>query len=250
MAGFINPFLMGWGLYYRRRLVFLVGAAGQVYLYSTAGMKSILLSVIIIPIFYYLIRDKIVPFGLKVVWGLVSLYLVLIGIAILRGEEISEPSFLLMSIIFMRTFGFPGMLTGLYHDFFQDFPRTYFSHVHGIDWFLDYPYQNSLGIEVGSYYSRNPDLNANAHFWATDGIAGFGLPGIILVSLFCAIIFWVLDSVADRHNPLFASLVVSFAAINLSNTSLFTSLLSGGLGFVMILLYLLPRNIVVFNRNN
>ncbi len=243
MASVINPFLMGWGLYYRRRLVFLIGAAGQVLLYSTAGMKSILLSVMIIPLFYFLIRDKILPFGLKFVWGLVSLYLLLIGVATLMGEEISEPSFLLLSLVFMRTFGFPGMATGLYHDFFQDFPRTYLSHVNGINWFLDYPYESSIGIEIGSYYSGNPELNANAHFWATDGIAGFGLLGILFVSLFCAIVFWVLDSVADRHNPLFASLVVSFVAINLSNSSLFTSLLSGGFGFLIISLYLLPQNI-------
>ena len=115
------------------------------------------------------------------------------------------------------------------------------SHVHGFNWFIHYPYSNPLGIEVGTYYSGDPTYDASAHFWATDGLAGLGLPGILLVSAFCALIFWMLDSVAQKHDPRFATLAISYAAYNIANGSLFTALLSGGLGLLMVFLYLVPR---------
>jgi ABC-type uncharacterized transport system permease subunit len=94
---------------------------------------------------------------------------------------------------------------------------------------------------VGSFYSGDPTLDANAHFWATDGLAAWGLWGILLVSVVCALVFWVLDSTAKGHDLRFTALVVTFEALNLANVSLFTSLLSGGLGLLMIFLYFAPR---------
>src|SRR5438046_10196153 len=82
-------------------------------------------------------------------------------------------------------------------------------------------------------------LNATAHLWATDGIAGLGLPGVLLMSVFCALVFWLLDSVANRHDPRFTALATTYAAYNIANISFFTSLLSGGLMLLIILLYLL-----------
>ena len=68
------------------------------------------------------------------------------------------------------------------------------------------------------------DLDDVGHFWAYDGIAAWGLPGILVISVVCALVFWLLDSAAQRHDPRFAGLVTCYAAYNLANISLFTSL--------------------------
>jgi hypothetical protein len=58
----------------------------------------------------------------------------------------------------------------------------------------------------------------------------------------CALVFWVLDSTAKGHDLRLTALTVSFAALNLANISLFTSLLSGGLGLLIVSLYFAPRH--------
>jgi len=52
----------------------------------------------------------------------------------------------------------------------------------------------------------------------------------------------LLDSAAQRQNPRLATLVVCYVAFNLSNISIFTSLLSGGLGLLILLLHLMPTS--------
>src|SRR5439155_25815507 len=92
-------------------------------------------------------------------------------------------------------------------------------------------------------YSGTRDLDSTAHFWATDGLAALGLPGILLISVFCALLLWAIDSVAEKHDPKLVALLISFAAFNLANISIFTSLLSGGLALLMLLLYLMPKEV-------
>src|SRR4029079_15894664 len=131
---------------------------------------------------------------------------------------------------------------GQYFDFFSNNPETHYSHIKGVNWFVHYPYANTPGIEVGSFYSGDPTLDSTAHFWAADGLAAWGLAGVLLISVLCALVFWLLDSAAQRQNPRLATLVVCYVAFNLSNISIFTSLLSCGLGLLILLLHLMPTS--------
>jgi hypothetical protein len=237
LSGLINPFLMSWGLTYKNKYVLAAGALGQVLLYSTAGSKGVLMSGIFIFIFYIILKFKRPLFGLWLTWGCALLLLMLNLINIAAGSVL-----VISTLVFMRTFGMTGLLSGLYFDFFQSHPLTYFSHVNIISKLVDYPYQHDIGHELGYYYFNKYELNANAHFWVTDGIAGGGLLGVLIVSILCAGVFWLLDSAARGHNIMFVTLLVSYSAINLGNTSLFITLNSGGLGFSIILLYLLQRD--------
>jgi hypothetical protein len=240
LSGAINPFLMAWGLYQKRKLVFLAGALGQLLVYASLGTKGSIVSVLFIPALYLVLRGDRRRFGVKLAWVVVAILLSLAVWTRLTGSQPGPVLSILLFVLFMRTFSMNGLLTAQYYDFFGRFPQTHYSHVTGVNWFLRYPYSNPLGIEVGSFYSGDPRLDASAHFWATDGLAAYGLIGLILISIFCAFVFWVLDSVAKRHDPRFAALVISYGAFNLANISIFTSLLSGGLGLLILFLYLMP----------
>ena len=240
LSGALVPFLMTWAISRRKYLWVLLGAATQMMLYSTAGLKSILLSVAMIPLIYAMVSWRRIPFGLQVTGLTVFGFIILNGANLMQGD-LSPAHLMLSALVFMRTFGISGLSTAQYHDFFLDHPQTYYSHINGISLLVDYPYERALGREVGYFYSGNLDLNSNAHLWCTDGLAAWGIPGIIVISVLCAMTFWLLDSVAQDQPINFSATAVTFAALNLSNASLFTSLLSGGLILIFLMLFLMPR---------
>lgn len=240
LTGAINPFLMGYGLFRKRTWLFLAGAAGQVLVYAIGGTKGSLLSIFFIAAIAFLFKVGRIALGLKIVFS----SLALLGLACLAHIASNyDPGPVLtiaLFVVLMRTLSMGGLLTAQYFDFFQHNPLTYFSHIKGVNWIHAYPYQYPLGEEIGLAYAGTTNLDASAHFWATDGIGGLGLPGILLVSVLCALVFWILDSASQRHDPRLTALVTTYAAYNIANISIFTSLLSGGLILLMVLLYLMP----------
>jgi O-antigen polymerase len=240
LSGAVDPFLMGYGLCQQRKSVFLLGALGQLLVYASLGTKGSIASVIFIPALYFVLRRGPRQFVVKLTWGVVALLVALCLLTYVAGADPGTIESVILFIVFMRTFGSPGLLTAQYYYFFSQNPQTHYSHITGVNWFLHYPYSNPLGVVVGSYFSGDPTLDATAHFWAMDGLAAYGLTGVILVSVLCAFVFWMLDSAAKRHDSRFPALVVSYVAYNIANISLFTTLLSGGLGLLILLLYFAP----------
>jgi hypothetical protein len=240
LTGAINPFLMGFGLYYRRRWLLLIGILGQLLVYSALGTKGSILSIVFIPGVYTVLRVGRSPFGLKVTFGFLA---VLAGLCLSLVAVDYDPSpihFVVLFVILMRTLPMGGLVTAWYYNFFQQNPYTYYSHVTGVNWFVHYPYANFIGLEVGSFYQSGSDLDATAHFWATDGLEAMGLSGVLLISVFCGLIFWILDSAAKRHDPRLAALIGTYAAYNFANISIFTTLFSGGLALLIVFFYMLP----------
>ena len=236
--GAVYPFLIAWGLYYRKKLFFLLGSLGQVLVYSCFGTKASLLSIVFITGLYYLLRLGRGPFSLKLVWAVAGLFFVLCAIFMVEGEEPDLVTVLLMFLVMFRSFGLSGLLTGQYYYFFQHNPHTYFSHLKVVNWFVHYPYHYPLGTEIGYYY-YGALIDTTAHFWATDGLATLGLPGILLASAACAFLFWIIDSATARHDARLVGLVTFYAIYSLANLSLFTTFLSGGLGLLVLFLYVL-----------
>jgi hypothetical protein len=236
--GAIYPFLIAWGLYYRKRLLFLLGSLGQVLVYSCFGTKASLLSIVFISGLYCLLRFGRGPFSLKLVWMVVGIFFALCATFVLEAQEPDLLATLLMFLVMCRSFGLSGLLTGQYYYFFQQNPHTYFAHLKVVNWFVNYPYHYPLGTEIGYYY-YGALVDTTAHFWATDGIAALGLFGILFASAVCAFVFWIVDSATARHDPGLAGLVTFYATYSLANLSLFTTFLSGGLGLLILLLYIL-----------
>lgn len=242
MTGAFNPFLMGCGLYYRRRWLFLVGVLGQIFVFSVLGTKGSILSVLFVPAVYAILRIGKIPFGLKITYACLALLAGSCLVYFLVGDEPGPILFVVFFVILMRTLPMGGIVTAWYYNFFQQNPLTYYSHVTGVNWFVHYPYANFIGMEVGSFYQTGSDLDATAHFWAMDGLEALGLPGVLVISVFCALVFWTLDSASQRHDPRLAALVITYATYNLANISMFTSLFSGGMILLMLFLYMLqPR---------
>jgi hypothetical protein len=246
LTGAFNPFLMGCGLFYRRRRLFLAGVLGQLLVYSVGGTKGSILSIAFISGFYFLFRAGRHPFALKLVYGTLALVGGLCGSYVLAGYDPVplQWHWLAMFVVLVRTFSLNGLMTAWYYNFFQSNPHTFYSHVRGVSWFVHFPYERTAALEIGSVYMGGNDADPTAHFWAIDGIGAIGLPGVLLISAFCGLVFWALDSAAQKHDPRLVALVTCYAAYNFANISIFTSLYSGGLAILILALYLMPAEAI------
>jgi hypothetical protein len=82
-------------------------------------------------------------------------------------------------------------------------------------------------------------MESNANLWA-DGFSNFGYAGLLVASLLFAIVLWLYDSMAVGSDRRFAALAIGLPAFALANTGLLTALLTNGIGFAMVLIYLMP----------
>lgn len=238
LARILNPLILCWGLRYGNRSCIVLSILDQLMLFTTAGDKFVVLSPALALITYWIVRTRNNNIGAKIVWGAAASICFLLALYLVQPKN----SIIVMavSVVLMRGIIIPGFLTALYSDFFDNHPFTFYSHVHGINQLITYPYPEELGKVLGFYYFKPSTVNLNAHFWATDGIAAAGLFGIIAVSIVCCLLFWAIDSATGEHDIAFASAYVSFSAATLANVSIFTTLVSGGLMFSILVLWVMP----------
>jgi hypothetical protein len=233
LAGCMNPFLMTIGLLHRRPALFAVALVGQVFVYATFALKSVLVSVLILLIFHAtLLRGERIR-----IWRLVGLVCLSIALplAIAAVVDVDESPFVenLVALVFMRTYGMVGALTGVYHEFFANHDLTYFSHVNIVRLFVDYPYDLSIGEVIGE--SLGYDLNSNANFFATDGIASAGKTGVVIVGAIMAAVLGFADRWVPARSHRLLCIASAPVAISLANSSVFTTLLTGGLLLLIVL---------------
>jgi hypothetical protein len=237
LSGAFNPLLLAYGLVRRRPIWFFIGAAGQLFVYSTSALKSVALTVVLLPIFYFfLLRRRDITatrFGLLILGSCLVPLLALLLLN-LADEGLAVQ---LVALVYMRTYGLAGALTGVYADFFATHPHTAFSHISIVSSFVAYPYEQSLGQEVG-YWLVGWPLDANANFWATDGIASAGNIGVVLVGVIVGLFLIVANAAVDKVDRRLAFTALIPFIMMACNTSIFTSMLTGGGGLMLMMIYL------------
>ena len=241
LSGFINPVLLALGIFKKKPYLFFIGTMGQLLIYSAAANKSVMASIIFIPFMALLLFKNRGSFGLV----LSSSLAILLGLLYFFGKANADTqgfAFAITSLVILRTVAVPGLVMGEYAEFFATHPLTYMSHIHGVDKIIKYPYGTDIGHELGLYYTGNPEVNANANFWCTDGIAAFGVIGLLTASVACALFFWALDSSSSRVDVRFSAMIVSFTALTLANASLFTTLITGGAVLLMLFFKFMPSD--------
>jgi hypothetical protein len=166
------------------------------------------------------------------------LSVLILGLATIGPDS---TAFLVSAIVLNRTIGNGGQLTMTYYDFFTFHAQTDYSHVNGIKLLTHpYPYGDlALGQVVGQFY-WSPLANANANFWATDGIAAMGLVGVFFASVGSALLFVMMNSFTRLYDTRFVALCFLPFVITLLNQSMFSSFWSGG-GFFLLLYFIFNK---------
>lgn len=129
---------------------------------------------------------------------------------------------------------------GLYYNFFQSHPVTNWSQITGVDFFLHYPFgSNSIAVEMQNRYQLG---FYNSHFLATEGIASYGYQALPIAAAAVGIFFMVLNTASRGLPSRFLSLSMFMASLMLDERPFGTSLLTGGILFLILYLAWLPRS--------
>ncbi|MDB4916829.1 MAG: hypothetical protein JWM95_4473, partial [Gemmatimonadetes bacterium] len=223
----------------KRRWSLLVAVAlAYIFIFGVSGAKQAALSIVYLPLAYALLSRSTRRIPLLFICGLtaalLSGYLALATLSRLPAIEY-------LSVVHFRLFTVPPLSIPQYADFFQSHPLTHLSHVTGLSSLLHFPYEENVSYTIGRYYYHTI-LGANSGLWATDGIGSFGLVGIPIISCFAGIVLWILDSVAADMDPSFVGVMLTYCAVSFTNVSIFTTLITGGLAFLIVALAAAPRD--------
>ena len=185
--------------------------------------------------FYFLIKTQ----GVKILNKLHSFLIIVISIIsfVLYIVQDDPLLFTIGSIIILRTVCVAGWLSQLYLHFFSTNPYTHYAHVNLVNAVTGgYPYNEPLGMAV-AYHTQN----ANANFFLTDGLAAWGLFGIIIIGCFFFVLMQIINAISFKYET--KHLLIAFLPFvgYLLNTSIFTTILSDGL-FILFFLLLATEN--------
>lgn len=228
LAYMFIPVCLAYGLFSKKKIYIIVGLFASVIIYMAFASKTALVFPVVIYFIYITLKNK----SLKSSFTFIGLGLLAVMIVTLLLDFN-----VITALFWMRTIGNSGSLTLHYHYFFETHPNTYYSHINIINFLSQsYPYPGkSLGQVVGTNY-WGEDMNANANFWATDGIAAVGDLGILLSSALLFIIFIFFNRISKNYNFLFLVLTLIPYIMSILNTSLFSSLFTGGALFLFLML--------------
>ena len=238
LSSAIDPFLIAAGLYTKRYWITGIGIFSQFLLFGTLAARAVLLSPLFI-IGVFLLSDKngnmkgnLFLIGMLLVIALTAPFLANYNPV---GGGINN----ILTLIYLRTLLISGAIFGVYEQFFALYPLTYFSNNNIISSFVQYPYGDlSVGqaVMLTLIPSAARDIGElNANFLATDGIAALGVAGVPIVSTIVAVVLRFFSRlVPPERTVLFASSGTAFI-LSMANTSLLTSLVTGG-GVLLVLL--------------
>ena len=141
-----------------------------------------------------------------------------------------------------RAFAIPGYISAAYYDFFSQNDKVLFTDSFG-RYLLQPRYLMQAPYLIGDLYLSNPEINANTNIFM-GGYANLGLWGVVVTAFVAGSILGLTDQLTDRGWRLLGVSAAVFLALKWSEQMLHTSLLSGGVFFLLISIYIL-RNPVI-----
>lgn len=238
----LAPLLVAIGLLERRQGLAGLGIIGLLFLYLAGGYKFLLAGILLLVVVRVACftgrRVHAEHLGMIILGGIVAP----LGLFLLFGELMNVRLFdNIVSQALMRLYGTPGMITGVYAEFFRSNPYTYYSHIGPISWITNYPYDVSLGRVIGWYRAHSLDYNASANFWATDGIAALGAWGILICGVALGVLLALANVLIKPCNLRLVCLASLITVWQLCDVGIAQSLITGGWIFhVMIGIYRRP----------
>ena len=232
------PFFFTYFYYRKKYSMLLLISILQLSLYLSFGNKSFLFSIILIAMTSYFVKGN--KFDYKFINAISGINIV--------AYILSAFSFtnLFITTIPYRMHFVPAQIQYQYYEFFSITKKMYFADgLIGKIFSIESPYGEATSFMIGRIYSR-VGANANTGIFS-DAYANAGFIGMIVFAIIFAFILYFVDSVTDRL-PLYVVVgAYSYMIIVLVDTSLLTSMLTGGMGIMIFLLVLFNCNIEACN---
>ena len=228
-SSFMLPIIFS--IYYQRSRYAACTLIIAVYvsLYFLLGSKMHLLA-----FGYFLLAIIYCKFHLRGIYMLALLLSAAIIFPLLLNLMSTHIEVQYIGLVNFRTFAVQALAPSYYLDFFSNHDFTYFSHISGINLLVEYQFDKPLAIVLNDEYELG---NYNTSFLFGDGYAGFGVPGMFLISFLVAGFFLIFDSISSRFDRNFVIISLAVFTPSFLNVPLMTSMLTGG-GVFFLLYYL------------
>ena len=211
-------------------LVFLI----QVCIFAVSGHKSVFLGVILVYLSWqYFSRN-----------GCIRVYSVSLWIVVFCSISfILDWAFgynFLVNIFTRRMILVPGMLSGMYYEFYanNEYAKLAYSLLSSV---FTYNYSSTPPFVIGNYYFDSDFMSANVNYLAS-GFAEFGYLGMIIFVLLASFLYKSLDMAASNNkdsNFLICALLLPTWV--LVDSSLLTAMITHGLLLISIIVLLYPK---------
>lgn len=225
------------GLTTRRMMHVVLGLLGCLVLYMTTGAKA---SLLLLPM----------TAGVLLLWQrgggfidrtMLAVIATILGLTLLLPND--GASMWIKSIVLVRVIGTTGWTASRYLEYFDAHDYTYYTHIGPVGAiFGGYPYgEYSLGQIIGIEYSGNPEANFNASFWASDGFAALGIPGILVATIAVMATLYAINRLTSIFPSRFTVAWITGFLVAMLNVPFTTAILSGGGGIILFTAWLISR---------
>lgn len=241
LYGVFLPLLVVYSVKKKSIINFFVIIFSVLAVFSLKGSKGVVFS----PFFLILVYI-IVSRGMRLGRTLLILFIVLVSCSLI--EFFLFDTSLISSIVIRRKLVVPSQLTVYYWEFFSNNPFVFMKD--GI--FGDLlPFESNYTLKrariIGSNYFQM-DSNANANIWAT-AFADFGYIGMFVTTIITSYILKILDRLGKSHFIL-TCCSCAYIAVVWSEGALYTSFLTNGLLFILLILWIQKKEIISYKNNN
>ncbi|WP_270370134.1 hypothetical protein [Aerococcus urinaeequi] len=228
----INPILFIYALINKNYLLSFFIIIIQFLSFGINGSKSVFFMTLLTIAIYYILKENILQLIVKLVTWL-SIFSIL--------EFTYTNSSFLVDFIVRRVMFVPNLINYYYFDFFTnnvpDFYRQSVFSMIGIN----SPYGRIPNM-IGEIYMNNKETAANGGL-VSDAAQNLGFLGAILSPLILAIFLKLLEDVSKYLDSRITVVVAIYLSNVLISSTLTTALLTHGILLVLLILYLMPRNL-------
>ena len=228
-----NPALIAYGWMRRSWWMIAIGAAGQVLNYSVTGYKTVIVTLVLVVGLAWLLERVDRPRGTAFLVTVVGGMAAALGAFLLAGMTAPATYFT------TRTMVVPGNVAAAHVALFSKVDPLYWSQAF-MSRFVHYPFSRPPSLIVGHFLSGDQATNANVNLFG-DGYESARYAGIALECLLLVLLLLVLDLVSTRVSRRLVLPIMLGPAFALTNTNVFTGLLTQGFVLAALVLALAPR---------
>jgi oligosaccharide repeat unit polymerase len=226
----INVFLLIITAYYKKMRYFLFFAIMQLVLYLLTSHKTFLFYPLLLFFIIRIIKNNKKDINLSIIiYSIIGLAASLIVYAFGLNQMIP-------SMIISRVFYLPAQISFQYYEYFNGNGLMYLSHSI-FSFIFSEPVHAEHPIRlIGETYYNNNWPNTG---YLGDAFMNFGIAGMLVFSVFLGLILVLVDSLSNtQFKKLISIAFITLFMFPLSNMGLLTSMLTGGLLFYILILFL------------
>lgn len=226
----INPLMIAVSYKYKKRKPLLIFIGLQLLIYLITAHKTYLfIPIAIIAIMMIANRKEI----LYIITNMASIGCVIAYVFYKLDITIILASFFIRRLMFV-----PAKIKFYYYEFVSNNEFLFFSEgLIGKLFNIDYPYDIRFVNLISKIYSDNPNAAANTGYLGS-GYANLGFLGMLIYTIILSLMLVLIDSLGRKLDKAMITGIVLFSMVSLNDSDMLTTLLTGGLLFLLFLLFL------------